>query len=101
VVQVGYEESWRWRMEGGDDAPAAHRAWWSHLVGSVAANGARTVATGGTEGAPLARLIDALGAAATTAPPFAASGGVSAWILPVTLLLLLIEWGSRRIRGAR
>ncbi|MEO6444371.1 MAG: hypothetical protein ABIZ91_12155, partial [Gemmatimonadaceae bacterium] len=36
VVLVGFDETWRWRMQGGDEAPAAHRAWWSGLVSSVA-----------------------------------------------------------------
>ncbi|HEU4563023.1 MAG TPA: hypothetical protein VFS05_00185 [Gemmatimonadaceae bacterium] len=35
VVQVGDDESWRWRMEGGDEAPEAHRAWWSSVVASA------------------------------------------------------------------
>ncbi|MGH7654627.1 MAG: hypothetical protein ACREN6_08190 [Gemmatimonadaceae bacterium] len=28
ILQAGYGETWRWRMEGGSDAVAAHRAWW-------------------------------------------------------------------------
>jgi len=36
VVQVGYAETWRWRMAAPDDAPAAHRAWWARVVGAAA-----------------------------------------------------------------
>jgi hypothetical protein len=36
VVQLGYAETWRWRMLGAEAAPEAHRAWWSRVVGSVA-----------------------------------------------------------------
>jgi hypothetical protein len=37
VVQVGYVDSWRWRMGGADGAPEGHRRWWSATVASVAA----------------------------------------------------------------
>jgi hypothetical protein len=36
VIQVGYDDSWRWRMAGGQGSDAAHRVWWSRLVSSVA-----------------------------------------------------------------
>src|SRR5690606_16571189 len=36
VVQVGYDATWRWRLQGGSDSPEAHRAWWSQVVGSAA-----------------------------------------------------------------
>ncbi|MGH7664138.1 MAG: hypothetical protein ACRENI_07580, partial [Gemmatimonadaceae bacterium] len=36
VVQVGIDESWRWRMTNSDGAADAHREWWSHVVGAVA-----------------------------------------------------------------
>ena len=36
VVQVGYEESWRWRLMGGADATEAHRQWWSDIVAGAA-----------------------------------------------------------------
>ena len=36
ALQLGYEETWRWRMLGAEAAPEAHRAWWSRVVGSVA-----------------------------------------------------------------
>lgn len=102
VVQVGYVETWRWRMEGGDDAVAAHRAWWSRLVASVAASTPPPGAeVGSAEGAPLARLVDALGppiaAPRTGAPP----NRLPPWLLPVTFAVLLAEWTSRRLRGVR
>src|SRR5690606_11885580 len=43
VVQVGYVDSWRWRLAGRDDAVAAHRAWWSALVSGVAYAPARAI----------------------------------------------------------
>ena len=36
VTQLGYDETWRWRLAGGAQAPDAHRAWWSAVVASVA-----------------------------------------------------------------
>ena len=29
VVQLGYDETWRWRLAGSGDAPTAHRDYWS------------------------------------------------------------------------
>jgi hypothetical protein len=106
VMQVAYDETWRWRMQGGDAAMAAHRAWWSRMVASVAAAPAPVAAPafGGAsanEGAPLAQLVDALGTASAAPVTNASTGGVRGWLLVVILLLLLGEWGMRRTRGAR
>ncbi len=102
VLQAGFDETWRWRMQGGADAVAAHRAWWSRIVASVAATPlAHADESPAAEGAPLARLIDALGPAVAAAPESAAPRRLPAWLLPVILLFLLAEWGSRRWRGAR
>jgi hypothetical protein len=102
VVQAGFDETWRWRMQGGTDAVAAHRAWWSRMVGSVAATPLASEERGrSAEGAPLARLIDALGPAVTAVPDSSAPHRLPAWLLPAILLALLAEWGSRRWRGAQ
>ncbi len=109
VLQVGYNETWRWRMQGGDDAVAAHRAWWSRLVASVAYAAERPSAVGtstssdGTsaEGAPLARLYDAFGPAAAPSTVSTSSGGLPAWLLPLICMVLIAEWVSRRLRGVR
>lgn len=102
VLQAGYDETWRWRMEGGSDAVAAHRAWWSRMVGSVAAVPLPAVdESSSAEGAPLARLVDALGPATDAAPPESVPRTLPAWLLPLLLLSLIAEWASRRMRGAR
>ena len=36
LLQIGYDETWRWRMSGGDEGVRAHREWWSRVVASVA-----------------------------------------------------------------
>ncbi len=106
LVQVGYDESWRWRLEGADDAPLAHRRWWSRVVAGAAR--APLVALAGlpaTSPAPLAELHEALGAPSPERPDERRLGGRARPDLRVLfgaiLLLLLAEWGSRRLRGER
>ena len=113
VIQMGFDESWRWRMAGAPGAETAHRDWWSRIVGSVAfaplvsnEKAAPTDAVPATVGAafdvPVAMLIDRLG------PPRAGPpADVQRWspdsriLLALMLVLLLVEWTSRRLRGAR
>jgi hypothetical protein len=106
VAQVGHDDSWRWRMAGGDAAIGEHRAWWSALVSAVAY--APVVPVPDSSGsapdpAPRVALLDALGD--PTAAPADAPGrsrdplGVATFVVVVALLLL--EWASRRVRGAR
>lgn len=107
VAAVGYDESWRWRMEGGAAGAAAHREWWSRLAGLVAPERevAGTVMSPTNEAgdaAPRAALIAALG------PPSRAalsSSSLSSSRFPLLLLVLaalalLAETASRRFRGA-
>ena len=102
VVQVGYDESWRWRFGGGAHAPEAERAWWSELVAGVAYRGARAVAApANADAAPLAQLIAVLGPPTSAAAPAALDPrGLPWWLLAVILAALLAEIGSRRLRGA-
>ncbi|HEU5173573.1 MAG TPA: hypothetical protein VFT96_02385 [Gemmatimonadaceae bacterium] len=107
VVQLGYDETWRWRLAGGDDSPEAHRRWWSELVGSVAYAPAADVAAPAVtnEPAPRAALVAALGEAgvaptgASASPPFDPSRSLLVYI--AVALLLCTEWASRRLRGAK
>jgi hypothetical protein len=113
VVQVGYDDTWRWRMTGANESEDAHRAWWSRVVASVAYLPDAATRTSPSprdmdssaaiaDGAPLARMVDRLG------PPrgrIAADSGVT-WFDQRTLivwimLLLLAEWASRRMRGLK
>ncbi|MBK9977977.1 MAG: hypothetical protein IPP20_08605 [Gemmatimonadetes bacterium] len=105
VLMLGYDDTWRWRMEGDDSGPSEHRAWWSSLVSSVAyAPPVQLTATPAVDEAPLAALVEAWGPpsdlAADTAPPVSSV----AWdrlLFAAFLLALLAEWSSRRLRGAR
>jgi len=108
VMQSGYDETWRWRMAGGDDAVAAHREWWSRLVSAVAY--APVVPRLGSDHnpaideTPLASLIDALGAATPFDSPIAPRGDgtrTTRILFALVVVSLLLEWASRRLRGAR
>ncbi len=116
VVQMGYAETWRWRMQGEDRSVEEHRAFWSRLAASVAtgdptpartagANASAAVSiaepTAALRSAPRAALVQALG------PERPAPRGVTPtrvdfpwWLAPIILLALMFEWTSRRRRGA-
>jgi hypothetical protein len=101
IAAIGYDESWRWRMQGGDAGEAAHRAWWSRMAGLVAPDRAMATTPNG-DPAPRAALIAALG------PPSSAgadAGRPTSNRLPLALLVLVLaallaETASRRFRGA-
>jgi len=106
VMQVGYDESWRWRMAGGDEGAAAHREWWSRLLAAVAYTPLvpRNSGVIAADETPLASLVDALGPATPTnarLAPRTDSRRIT-WILFTLIVVsLLAEWTSRRLRGAR
>ncbi|HEX4932461.1 MAG TPA: hypothetical protein VFV33_04725, partial [Gemmatimonadaceae bacterium] len=105
VVLLGYDATWRWRMAGDDDAPAAHRAWWSSLLSSVAhAPLVQLTESPPVDESPYAALVEALGPP-TGAPAIASAADASlprdALLFAIFLLALLAEWGGRRLRGAR
>lgn len=121
VIAMPYHETWRWRMQGTDDGLAAHRAWWHAAV--IAASGAMApMSTAAVSepypgnGAPYADLVARVGAPAADSMSGAAETAraqaglrendiplaLRGWVLLGTALLLLVaEWTSRRLRGAR
>jgi hypothetical protein len=127
VLQSGYDETWRWRMSGGDGAVAAHREWWSRLVSAVAyaplvpvSHAAAVSMVGASpdmlqpsgapldeaplDEAPLAALIDALGAPAPLTPgltPEPDPARATRILFALVVGSLLLEWTSRRLRGSR
>jgi hypothetical protein len=103
VIGVGYDQTWRWRMAGGENAPAEHREWWSRIVAAVAAR-PPAIVQGAAGSAPLASLYQALGAPSlsTRAIPVTLPAGLLSNVLgALCLAALLAEWLSRRSRGAR
>ncbi len=105
VVQLGYDETWRWRLAGNGDAPAAHREYWSQVVSAASYRATKPIANASLvsgDAAPLASLYADLGApSAAPAPALASGGGLRWWMFALLAALLLAEWGSRRLRGAR
>jgi hypothetical protein len=100
VVASGYQDTWRWRMQGGEHAVQQHRDWWSALA-SAAAHAVDTAAVLAPESAPVAALVNALGPA--TEPPADAGGRsrvpLDALLFAVMVAALLGETFSRRRRG--
>jgi hypothetical protein len=102
VVQLGYDESWRWRLAGSGDAMAAHGDFWSAVVSSAAYRAAAPIAAARGDAAPLASLYAALGPPVAPGRASAVGGsGLPWWMFAALAVLLLGEWGSRRLRGAR
>ena len=102
VIETGYLDSWRWRMAGGDNAPAEHRAWLASLVAAVAYTGRTPITPPPTDVAPLATLIDRVGPPrAISADAERGSGPRPVWVFAMLCALALAEWASRRLRGVK
>ena len=102
VLQIGFDDSWRWRMAGGPGSENAYREWWSRAVAAVAYLPATAGGpTASTASAPLARLVDRLGPARAAAPSATRSPVDHRILLTLIMILLLAEWASRRLRGLR
>jgi len=114
ILASAYRETWRWRMEGGDDGAERHRAFWGALVSAVAfvPVGMDTTQTASGDAqlpgdaAPYADLVARLGGADQSSgvmtSPTPSSSPDRTWMLYfIALAALLVEWGSRRLRGAR
>ena len=104
VLQMGYIDTWRWRMSGGADSPAEHRQEWTRAVASVAYAPTVRSSALATDDAPIAGLVAALGPSSQQPGPTLASaaGSISLWLLFAILSLSLLgEWASRRMRGSR
>lgn len=105
VVQVGYDATWHWRLEGGSGSPQAHREWWSAVVGSAGYRAARALAvdSGNFDPAPVAATFSVLGDRTAPAPPTPSprvADALRRWMLALLFAALLAEWASRRLRGA-
>jgi hypothetical protein len=103
VVQTGYIDTWRWRMNAVHGV-VGHRAWWAGLVAAAAyAPAAARPPDRSSDNAPVAGLLDAFG------PMRAIGGGPApitdtrrrAWLFAAIVVALTVEWASRRLRGAR
>jgi hypothetical protein len=105
ALQLGYEDTWRWRMAGGEGAVRDHRAWWTQVVARVAyaPRVPRATATASTDEAPTIGLVAAIGSSSRAGGASNLTGGPSDWMAWLFMLLalgLLGEVLSRRLRGA-
>ncbi len=113
VVQVGYQNSWLWRMAGNDDAPLAHRRWWTDILSGVVPQTAPMKRLSldaehdTLDAAPIAALARDVGiprirpsSVRTTSRTFIASLDPR-WLLGVALLSMLASWLLRRWRGLK
>ncbi|MEO8031245.1 MAG: hypothetical protein ABJC74_12860 [Gemmatimonadota bacterium] len=103
VLQTGYTNAWRWRMAGGAQSVDRHRAWISALVSRVAYSHDHPLAVPPADAAPLATLVAALGRSTPPAAPMPGADpwALLPWLFSLTVVMLLLEWLSRRLRGAR
>lgn len=104
VLQIGYSNTWHWRMGGKDGDPVrAYEKWWSAMVSSVAyAQRTPLASMTVTEPTPLASLVATLGAARAEAKPRIGLLDDPRFLPAAFALLmaaLLAEWASRRLRG--
>jgi len=104
VLQLGYEDTWRWRMSGGDGAVRDHRLWWTRLVSSVAyaRRVPRTTSTMSADEAPMIGLVTSIGSATHPGAMSGLSGNrpdSMAWLFVLLTLGLIGEIASRRLRG--
>ena len=101
VIQVGYDDTWRWRMAGAGDAVEDYRSWISSVVssGAYAPRFPRTPAL--ADPAPVAALHAALGppAAAGTLSGNPGSEDLLLDLFIVAVASLLLETASRRLDG--
>ena len=111
VVQIGYDNSWLWRMGGNDDAPIAHRRWWTAILSGVVRQSA-PVSTMRLDpehdtlsAAPIAALARDVGlpvvrasSVDTMSRSFIASFDPR-WLLGLAVLSLVATWLLRRWRG--
>jgi len=105
VLQLGYEDTWRWRMSGGDKGVSDHRLWWTRLVSNVAhaPRIARTTSMMSTDEAPMIGLVAAIGSGTSAKGILdlrSSQSDLIAWLFALMALGLVGEVASRRLRGA-
>jgi hypothetical protein len=105
ALQLGYEDTWRWRMGGGEGAVRDHRVWWTGLVSSVAyaSRVPRATVSASTDEAPMIGLVAVIGPGTSAGTIVKLTGKSVDWMMWLFVLLalgLVAEIASRRLRGA-
>jgi hypothetical protein len=103
VLQVGYHDTWRWRMGGTENTLEPFRGWWSTMVSSIAyAPGHPVANTTPVEPTPMASLVSILGKPAHHVAPtgsFLDDPRLLPFLFGLLMVAFLAEWASRRLRG--
>ena len=104
ALQLGYEDTWRWRMGGGEGAIREHCLWWTGLVSSVssARRAPRETAAASTDEAPMIGFVAAMGPSTSSRAVSNLPRKPSDWMTLLFVLLaagLTSEVASRRLRG--
>ncbi len=102
VVQLGFNDTWKWRMQGGAESVSEHRTWWSNTLSQAVRSRRVTVDYAQSDPSPYTNLIDIAGhpvAPASPSQPLSQHSNEMLW-LTVIGVLLFGEWASRRLRGA-
>lgn len=105
ALQLGYEDTWRWRMGGGDNSVREHRLWWTGVVSSVAYAPRRSGANAfrRSDDAPVAELVAAIGPRTNETTVANRAINRSHWMIWLFIILslsLIAEVASRRLRSA-
>lgn len=102
VIEIGYVDTWRWRMGGPGDPVEDHRAWWSTMVSSAAyAPRIPLPDRDATNPAPVAAIYSALGAPSKVEADIGATGSEALMLdlFIVAIAALILETASRRMDG--
>lgn len=104
ALQVGYEDTWRWRISGGDGSVRDHRRWWTGIASSVAyaPRFSRSATARSADEAPMVGLVAGVGPRSPAEDISGVTGNAPdwmAWILVLVSLGLMGEVASRRTRG--
>jgi hypothetical protein len=88
-------------MAGGPGSDAAHAAWWARLVSGIAYAPSAGMSVGAGS-APLAWMVARIGPSRAVPPGANARPPIDRRLyMALIIVLLLIEWGSRRLRGLK
>lgn len=103
VLQVGYEDTWRWRMGGIEKTMDPYRNWWATMVSSIAYAPRHPIANSSpVEPTPMASLVSILGTPTSQKPPtgsFLDDPRLLPALFGLLMFAFLVEWASRRLRG--
>lgn len=104
VLQVGYLDTWQWRLGGEEDDPVApYRLWWSRMISSIAYAPRYDVPVEHEiEPTPMASLVSILGSPESKAELKASimdDPRLLPFLFGLLMTCLFLEWASRRLRG--